>query len=240
MKQASLDIETAMARYMPYLMEIRKRLFFIFAVFFVAASIGFIYFQPLIKFVMRLYDLKGINIAFTSPFQFINLAIDSGISIGIIVIFPLLIYQVLSFLKPALKEKEYHLVLSLIPVSVVLFIIGFAFGSWMMKFVVSIFSQQSNQLHIQNLWDIEKFLSQIFLTALFLGILFQFPIVLSSLIRLKAVKYSTITNFRLPIYGVLVILTIMMPPTDILSDFLIFFPLAFLFESTLLFNRSFK
>lgn len=240
MKQASLDLETAMARYMPYLMEIRKRLLYIVAIFLVAASIGTIYFQKVVKFVMNLYDLKGVTIAFTSPFQSINLAIDSGIIIGIIVIFPLFVYQTLSFLKPALKEREYHFVLKLIPVGIVLFLIGFTFGFWIMKFVVSFFSQQSNQFNIQSLWDIEHFLSQVILTALFMGILFQFPIVISTLIRFKVVKYQTITDMRLPIYAGLVILTIMMPPTDVLSDFLIFFPLAFLFESTLLFNRSFK
>lgn len=240
MKQAALNLETAMAKYRPYLMEIRTRLLFISAVFFVAALIGFFNFQQIIRFVMKLYDLKGINIAFTSPFQFVNLAIDSGVSVGILVVFPLLIYQLLSFLKPALQAKEYLFVLSALPVSIILFIVGFVFGSWMMKFVITIFSQQSEALQIQNLWDIENFLSQIFLTAVFLGILFQFPVVLTTLIRLKVVTYLTITKLRLPIYGLLVILTLMMPPTDLLSDALIFFPLAILFEGTLLLNRKFN
>ena len=238
MTDTSLDLQTVLVRYMPFLMEIRKRLLFVAAVFLVAATVGFIYFQPIITFVMKLYDLKDINIAFTSPFQFINLSVNSGIIIGTIIVFPLVLYQAVSFVKPALQSKEYRLILSLIPAGVILFIVGFAFGSWIMKFVVSIFSQQSRQMQIQNLWDIEHFLTQIFMTALFMGILFQFPIILTPLIRLRVVKYSAIANLRMLIYAVLVILTLMMPPTDLLSDALIFFPLAILFELTLLLNRG--
>ena len=240
MKESSLELQAIITRYMPYLMEIRKRLLFIAALFLIGATVGFIYFEPIIKTVMKFYDLKGLNIVFTSPFQFLNLSIDAAVTIGIIVVFPVILYQLLSFLKPALKEKEYRLVISSVPTSLFLFLVGFGFGSWIMKFVVSVFSQQSSELHIQNLWDIQNFLENIFLTSLLMGILFQFPVILTPLIRLKVIKYSTIVNWRLPIYVILLIFTIMMPPTDILSDCLIFFPLAFLFEITLLLNRRYR
>lgn len=240
MKSTPGELQAVIARYLPYLVEIRKRLLFVFAVFFIGAAVGFMYFEQIIKAVMRFYDLKGLNIVFTSPFQFIDLSISSGMLVGMIIVFPILIYQVLSFLKPALKDKEYRMLLSSIPVSVLLFIIGFAFGSWMMKFVVSVFSQQSTHLQIQNLWDIENFLRKIFITAIFLGIFFQFPVIITSLIRLKAVPYKTIAGLRIPAYLLFVVLTMMMPPTDILSDIIIFFPLALLFELTLLLNVRYK
>lgn len=234
------DLQTAAIRYGPYLSEIRKRLLFIFSVFLIAWIIGFIYYQPIVLYIMGMYNLQGVNITFTSPFQFITLALNSGMVVGIIIVFPLVLYQFLSFLKPALRPIEYHLVLKLLPLSILLFIGGFLFGTWLMKFIVSIYSQQTTSLNIGNLWDVNKFLSQFFLTATLLGVLFQFPIILTLLLRLNVIGYSSVAKQRIPIYVLLLTLAVFLPPTDLFSLLMMFFPLVIIFEITLLLNRGIK
>ncbi|KKR87636.1 MAG: hypothetical protein UU32_C0004G0001, partial [Candidatus Woesebacteria bacterium GW2011_GWB1_41_10] len=59
---------TAIDKYYPYLMEVRKRLFFTLSVFAVAMFVGFFYYEKIIKFIIDLLSLQGINIVFTSPF----------------------------------------------------------------------------------------------------------------------------------------------------------------------------
>ena len=233
MKNTSLPLQAAITQYMPYLIEIRKRLLFVVAVFIIAAGIGFIYFEPVIKFILKFYNVKGISIVFTSPFQFLNLSINAAVTFGIIVSFPLIIFQLVSFLKPALKKKEFFSIVSAIPISFILFIAGFGFGTWLMRFVYKVLSQQSSQLQIQNLWDIEAFVSNIFMTSLWLAIIFQFPVIITPLIRLNVIKYKSLIDARPVIYLALLIFTMSLPPTDLLTDFLIFFPLAFLFESSI-------
>lgn len=235
-----LNLETTISRYLPYLYEIRKRILFVFSIFFVAWIVGFIYYQPIVLFIMGLYELKGINIAFTSPFQFINLAIKAGFIVGLVASLPLATYQIMSFLRPALHKKEHKLLVSLLPFSVILFTLGLGFGMWMMKFIITIFSQQSSNLSISNLWDIDKFLSQIFSTGILLGLLFQFPLVITILIRLHVVAFSAIKKQRLAAYGLLMLFAVLMPPTDIFSLCIMFLPLAILFEITLLLNRNVK
>lgn len=232
------DLQTAVVRYTPYLSEIRKRLLFVFCVFFIAWIIGFIYYQPIVSYIMGLYNLKGINITFTSPFQYINLAINSGMIVGIIIVLPMVIFQILSFLKPALKPKEFNLVLKLLPLSILLFISGFIFGTWLMNFIISMYSQQASGLAIGNLWDVNKFFSQFFLTAALLGVLFQFPIILTLLLRLGVLKHSSVTKYRIPIYALLLIVVVFLPPTDIFSLVMMFFPLVIIFELALLLNRN--
>ena len=82
-------------RYLPFLMELRKRILFLFSVFLVFGIAGFIYYEKIISFSLRLLDLKQAQVVFTSPFQFLNLAISSGLLCGIAAIFPLLILQIL-------------------------------------------------------------------------------------------------------------------------------------------------
>lgn len=225
---------------MPYLLEIRKRLLFIIAIFLVAAVIGFIYFEPIIKTVIKFYNLKGLNIVFTSPFQYINLSISTAIAVGLFAAFPLIVFQVVSFLKPALRGNEYKLLLYSIPASIFLFICGFAFGSWIEKLLISVFSYQATSLNVQNLWDIENFIENIFMTSLLMGFLFQFPIILTPLIRLKVIKYQKLVDYRTTVHLALMILVILLPGTDILTDLFQYIPLAFLFEITLLLNKNYR
>lgn len=99
--------------YMPFLMEIRKRLLFLVSIFLITGVLGFIYYEKLITLILKIFSLEGVNIVFTSPFQFVNLAITSGFSVAIVILFPLILFQFLSFLKPALREREYKTILSL-------------------------------------------------------------------------------------------------------------------------------
>lgn len=237
-EQKNSETELGIVRYLPYLYEIRKRLLFIVSVFLIAWIVGFVYYKQIVLFVLGLYDLSGVNIAFTSPFQFLNLAINAGMIVGLIVVLPLVMFQVLSFLKPALEEKEYNTLLSLTPFGFLLFLGGFGFGTWMMRFVVKVFSSQTNELAIQNLWDVSKFLSQVFTTSLLLGILFQFPLVLTFLLRLGIIKHKSLSKNRVPVYGVILGTALFMPPTDIVSLLMMFVPLALIFELTLLLNRN--
>lgn len=222
---------------MPFLVEIRKRLFFTLAVFLVASILGFIFYEKTTRFILPLFSIEGLNIVFTSPFQFVSLAINSGLLIGFIAVLPLLIIQILTFLKPALSSREYKTVVFLLPISIFLFIMGFSFGAFIMKFVVALFYEKSLNLSIGNILDINRLFTSILLTATLMGIAFQFPIVLTVLMRLKVVKYKSLVKQRLWAHVSVLLFAIILPPTDLLSLVLLFLPLAFLFEFTLLLNR---
>lgn len=230
-------IQENINRYFPLLSEVRKRLLFIVSIFVLSGVIGFFYYEKIITFIISLLDLNGVNIVFTSPFQFLNLAISSSLSVGLIITIPLLIYQLLTFLKPALKMKEYRSVMSLLPISIILFLGGFVFGFVMMKYVVVIFYTKSVDLNIGNMLDISKLLSQILVTSALMGLGFQFPIVMSLLMDFKIVSHKFFVSQRPIAYLIAIIFAALMPPTDILSMTLLALPLVVLFELTLLIRR---
>jgi hypothetical protein len=96
-------------KYMPYLLEIRKRLFFLSAIFATASSaVGFFYYERVIFLLLRRFQNDRGKHRFYFTFQYINLAINSAFLVGLFVVFPLFIYQLLSFLKPALTKSEYQ------------------------------------------------------------------------------------------------------------------------------------
>lgn len=224
-------------KYLPLLMEARRRLLFLVCLFVIASALGFFYYERIIKFALAIFQFQGVNIVFTSPFQFINLAINSSLVLGLAVTMPFIIVQVLFFVKPALAPQEYRTLLFLLPFGLVLFAIGFIYGIMMMRTTLEIFYHQTQAIGAGNFLDISTFLFQILLTAILLGTAFQFPLVFTFLLHLKVVKLVSLVKSRLIFYLAAGVFVIFLPPTDLLSNFLLFLPLALLFELTLILNR---
>ena len=236
---ANPPTQTIASRYYPFLLEIRKRFLFVGSLFVIAAIVGFFSFQRIVTLVLGFFSLQGINIVFTTPFQFFTLALNSGLVVGVIVVIPVVIFQLLGFLKPALRQKEYRILVNILPLALVLFSLGFGYGVLVMKLLLEIFYRTSVSLQIGNVLDIEKFLSNVLLTGLLMGIAFLFPIVMTVLMLLKLVKHSFFERQRIYAYLIAVIFVILLPPPDLISDIVLFAPLVILFELTLILNRVF-
>ena len=113
------------------------------------------------------------------------------------------------------------------------------YGATMMKYVVQIFYQTSVRLQIGNILDVERFLSNVLITGLLMAIAFLFPIVMTILMQLKIVKHKMFAGQRQWAYMIGVVFVILLPPPDLVSDVILFAPLAVLFELTLILNRVF-
>src|SRR3989304_3847168 len=108
-RPADLGWEGLIDKFSPFLNEIKKRVRFFVLLFLVFSVLGFVYYEQIINFSLTIFRLEGVNIAFTSPFQFINLALSSPLSVSLISSRPVPHHQVFSCLKPALKKKKFRL-----------------------------------------------------------------------------------------------------------------------------------
>lgn len=233
----SSSFKAAGEKYAPVLAEARRRVVVTAVVFAVATLVGFIFYEPIIKLLIGVLSLEGVNVVFTSPFQFINLAMSCGAATGLIVAVPLLIMQTLFFLKPALRTREYRLVAKLVPLALGLFFLGFGFGVMIMRWQIEIFLSRSVALGIGNILDISRLLSTVMVTAGLMGLGFQFPIVLLGLMRLGVVERQQVAGKRLWVYLAAFIFTMFLPADSVLVDVLLTLPLVALFELTLILAR---
>lgn len=231
------EISEQIKKYSPFIHEIRKRIIITLCIFAISTTLGIVFNERIIRVLIDLLDLKGVNVVFTSPFQFFNLAISCGIASGLVFIFPLLIYQVLSFLKPALKNGEYKMIVRFLPFSIVLFLIGFSFGVMVMKWQIQLFLSKSVSLGIGNLLDVSSLISIVLLVASFMGISFQIPIILFVLLRVGIIKHQMLSKQRLWVYLASFFIAVLLPIDSILADLLLALPLILLFEITLMLNR---
>lgn len=220
----------------PFLVEARRRLVFVLVSFAISSFTGFVFYEQIIKFLIGGLGLRGINIVFTSPFQFISLAISCGITTGIIISLPLLIAQILYFLKPAMSEREYKVIIGFLPLSFLLFLFGFLSGALLMKWQIEIFLARSVAIGIGNVLDISQLLSTVLLTSALMGAGFQFPIILLILLRIGVISQTQLASKRKWVYLGSLIFAFLLPPDSIPVDIILATPLVILYELTLILN----
>lgn len=230
-------VDEAVKKFMPYLQEIQKKLFTLIIVALAFGAIGFFFNQRILTFIMHFFNFQGITIVLTSPYQFFDLAINTAIATGFIAAFPLFIYYLLTFLKPALSPHEFRMLERMVPIAIILFVIGFGFGAWVMQFVINIFSQTTAGFNVSNIWDISHFFSQVLIIGTCLGLIFEMPIVITLLIRLKVITKAAIAKQRRIVYAVIVVIAALLPPTDVISLSILTIVPIILFELALIFNK---
>lgn len=225
-------------KYGTYLEEIRRRLYRLLIIFCGAFLIGFFSTTSIIKAFMSFFTVHDATIIATSPFQLLDLAMSTGSSFAIIITFPIFLQQVYTFLRSGLTPRERTLFLRLIPIAIILFGIGFLYGCTVMYYALGVVATVNVDLGIANFWDISQLISMITLTSVLLGILFEFPLVLSFLIQKGMTTTDFLVQKRRHAYVVILVLVTLLPPTDGLSDIIIAAPLVLIYELTILFNSN--
>lgn len=224
------------AVYGHYLEEIRRRLYRVVVLFCCAFVVGFFSTTNIVRWLVAVFKMSDATIVATSPFQLVDLAVSTGYFVALLCTTPYIVHQIYAFLREGLLEKERKVFLVLLPLVVLLFAVGFSYGFAVMYYALGIIATVNVELGITNFWDIGQFISLIMLTSAFLGLLFEFPIVLTLLIREGVVPVQFLIEKRRHAYVVILILVILLPPTDGLSAIVMSAPLVLIYELTIFFN----
>ena len=223
-------------KFLPFLEDLRSRLYrgvVLFVFIFVG---GFLSAGIILKKLLKLVHFDQVIIATSSPFQFADVAMDVGFFLAITVSIPYIIYSFYAFVAPALTRNEKIKLFRSIPLSVVLFIAGFFYGFFILYYALGFLAAINTRLGIANFWNISQFLAELLITSALLGLVFEFPLLLSLLIKLGMITPQTLKHNRRVAYFLIFCLVSLLPPTDGVSLIAMALPLALLYEGTILLN----
>ena len=223
-------------KFLPYLEDLRRKLYVSTFVFLGMFVVGFFSAAFIIKKIITLFSIQDVVIATTSPFQFADVAMDIGFFCAVLVTLPIVMFQIFSFVSPALTVREKRGIILLVPLSVGLFLVGFLYGFFMLYYSFTLLAKINHSLGVQNIWNISSFLSQISITASLLGIVFQFPLLLTAFVRAGLLDHIWLRKKRRIAYFGVFILVSLLPPTDGISLIAMALPLLLLYEVTILIN----
>lgn len=194
--------------------ELRDRLLRVSLAVVIGTLVGFFVFS------WRNYFLfEGLILHFTNGVQTINPAdaftslIKLALGTGIAVAMPVIIYQLLAFIVPALTQRERRIILLMLPFVTLCFVAGLLFGWYVtipaaFKFLIN-FGPDS----IVNEPAIDAFLSLFIRLMLINGLLFELPVMVYSIIWLGAIDRKTLARYRRYSILVIVIISAIITPT---------------------------
>lgn len=133
-----------------HLTELRRRVIWIAAVLVLAMIGGLAAANPLITYLKDVGPAASLTLHVFSPWDGMRIWIQFSFMIALAVTLPFILYQIWAFVKPGLSKQEQKATIKYIPMAVLLFFSGLAFGYFLLfpmafGFMLSI----NNQLGVE-------------------------------------------------------------------------------------------
>jgi sec-independent protein translocase protein TatC len=168
-----------------------------------------------------------------TPLGGIMVALKLAIYGGIILASPFVLYFVGQFVLPALKVKEKKILFRAVAFGSVLFFLGVAFCYLVVAGVALVATVQFSQWmgFGADEWRAEDYIGFICKFMLGMGVGFELPVVILTLVKVGLLDYEKLAKFRsYAIVGNLIIAAFATPSADPFTMFLMALPLQFLYE----------
>ncbi len=239
------EIEQSSAPLIEHLIELRRRLMWSIAGFFVAFLVCFFFAKQLFNLLVIPFtwavawaglDEGKIELIYTAPQEFFFTQIKIGAFGGLVLAFPVIAAQVYKFVAPGLYRNERMAFLPFLIASPVLFLIGgalvyFFFTPMVMWFFLSM--QQvgpDNEIQISLLPKVSEYLGLIMTLIFSFGLVFQLPVVTTLLTRVGMIGSEGLKDKRkYAIVAAFVVAAVLTPP-DPVSQLGLALPTILLYE----------
>ena len=150
---------------------------------------------------------------------------------GFIVSFPFTFYQIWSFIKPGLKTKEVKATRWIVFNASFLFFLGVLFGYYLISpLCVQFFGGYKLTDEIQNNFTISSYMSMITTSTFLTGIFFELPVIMYLLAKIGILGSAILKKYRRHSLVVILILSAIITPPDVVSQLLVTIPVYSLYE----------
>ncbi len=226
--------------YWDHLEEFRKIVLFYLIILFLFSIVSFLFMDKILSFLKKPLELYSINLNYFKPYEKFFVYIKLSFFSGLILSLPFLLLQVFSFVSPALKRDEKLPFFLFILLSFLIFIGSLLFAYFfVLPFALKFFVNFSRDDGFGMLWGVSGYFDFLVGIALSSIIVFQFPLLLLILLKLKIIDLNLLVKSRKFVILAVAIFAAIFSPPDIVSMFLVGLPLYLLFEIVLLFARIF-
>ena len=157
--------------------------------------------------------------------------LEVSLIIGVALSMPVIIYQLLAFVTPALYENEKKYLLIAVPGVTVSFAIGVLFCYFLMlPFAIAFLGNFQTEIFDQR-WAAERYLDFVTTFMFWVGITFELPIVMYFLSKLGVVSAQRMASFRKYAFVMAFVIGAVITPTpDPINQTIVSLPIYFLFE----------
>lgn len=161
-----------------------------------------------------------------------SMHITSSLVIGLIAAFPYVFWEVWRFISPGLYAKEKNAARGAVFFVSLLFFMGAGFGYYILSpLSINFLSNYQLDPSIANEFDITSYVSTLSMLVLASAVMFQLPIVIYFLTQAGLVSSLMLKTYRRHAIVVILVLSALITPPDVISQILIAMPILVLYEA---------
>jgi len=173
---------------------------------------------------------RGIEIIYTAMSEALMTKFKVALIAGIVLASPVVIWQLWSFIKPALYAHEKKSLTALFFTSLMLFLIGIAFCYFAVYLLAVDFFIVAGENLATPMLSIDKYVGFMFGFIVPFGVAFMLPVFLYVTTKLGWTNYEMLASKRkFVIFGIFIFAAILTPP-DVISQLLLGIPMVALYE----------
>jgi len=215
--------------------RIRIRLFWVLLAFGTGAGSSWYYKETIFALLLapaggNLSPFDGLPI-FTSPVSMMSATIQLAMRGGFIAALPVLLVSIYTLLSPLVAPQQRRFLSIFLPATVVCFLCGIAFAYFVMlptglRFLLNFGTDIAVPVIV-----LDEYISLLTAMMLWLGVVFEIPVVMFLFSKLRIVSYLRFSKLRkyVPV-SAFVLSAILTPTFDIVNQSLLALPMIFLYE----------
>ncbi|MEX2355528.1 MAG: twin-arginine translocase subunit TatC [Thermaerobacterales bacterium] len=229
-ERRSISPEVGMS-FVDHLTELRRRLILIFVPWVIFVLIGLYFAADLMLWLIQ-PALGGSveRLAFLAPGEAFLAHLRLAFYLGTVAVSPVILYQAIAFLMPALSRQERRMVLFYLPFGLVLFTLGAAFGFFVILPLVMRFFLGFAGDQLEAVISISSYLGFVMSTVIPFGVVFQLPVITLMLAGIGLIDDRLLRRVRKTAVLVIFIVSAALTPPDIVSQLFMAAPLLVLYE----------
>ena len=190
---------------------------------------------PLQKFLPENSSMIATDVTspFLAPFKL-------TLFVSMFIAAPYILYQIWSFIAPALYKKEKKVALPLFFSSIILFYLGIAFAYYAVFPLVFGFFTSVGPESVAVMTDISNYLGFVLKLFFAFGVAFEIPVATVLLISSGAISPQNLAKKRPYVIVTCFVVGMFLTPPDVISQLMLALPMWLLFETGLFFGRFIK
>jgi len=220
-----------------HLADLRTRLFHAFGAIAIGAFIGVGVAKYVLNFIARpmtkaLHDAHlDEKIYYSHPAGYLNLYIQLGLYLGLVLASPYVLYQIWLFIAPGLYKHERKAVGGFVAASVGLFLGGIAFAYYVILPYLLRFLMTFSQGGPFTPWiNAEEYFDLLLMVMVGVGVVFELPVLIFFLALFNIVTPQFLwKNFRYAIVVITVVAAIITPTPDAMTMLIFMAPMIVLY-----------
>jgi sec-independent protein translocase protein TatC len=223
---------------MEHLSELRRRIIWVAVVFVAMMIVGIVAVDDVLDYLRSVPPADRMVWHAFSPWSGIKVYMQFAFVISLVGTLPIALYHLWAFIKPGLQKQEQRAAARYIPFSLLLGLIGLVFAYFVVFRMALHFTTTVNRnMLLEETYGIAEYFSFMMNILLPVSVLFELPVVVMFLTRLRLLSPQRLRKARRYAYFALTVVGVVLSPPDLISDLLVALPMFALYEVSILLSK---